>query len=125
MTAGRTHSGAHDIAEHLGREVRDVLHRADGGLVRGFLNLSLTALIGYMTVASVVAPTVEAAAPSGLHASGNRILDGSGQPVRLRGVNYSGSEYACIQGWGSSTGPATRPRSRRWWAGRRTPSGSR
>jgi hypothetical protein len=59
-----------------------------------------------MTIAQGAVPTVEAAAPSGLRASGNRIVDGSGQTVRLRGVNYSGTEYACIQGWGIFDGPS-------------------
>lgn len=45
-------------------------------------------------------------APTGLRAVGNRIVDGSGQAVRLRGVNYSGTEYACIQGWGIFDGPS-------------------
>jgi hypothetical protein len=35
-----------------------------------------------------------------LHVSGNQILNGSGQPVRLRGVNRTSGEYACIQNWG-------------------------
>jgi hypothetical protein len=33
-------------------------------------------------------------------------VDSSGKAVVLRGVNYSGSEYACIQGWGIFDGPA-------------------
>jgi hypothetical protein len=32
--------------------------------------------------------------------SGNQLIDGSGQPIRLLGVNHSGSEYECIQGRG-------------------------
>ncbi len=32
--------------------------------------------------------------------SGNRLVDGSGEPIRLLGVNHSGSEYECIQGRG-------------------------
>ena len=44
--------------------------------------------------------------PSGLHVSGNQILDASGNVVRLHGVNRSGTEYACIQGYGfSDEGP--------------------
>src|SRR3954447_13611703 len=43
---------------------------------------------------------------SGLHVSGNRLLDASGATVRLHGVNYSGTEYACIQGWGVFDGPS-------------------
>src|SRR5215216_5343974 len=41
----------------------------------------------------------------GLHASGNQILNGDGQPVRLRGVNRTSGEYACIQNWGIFEGP--------------------
>jgi Cellulase (glycosyl hydrolase family 5) len=50
---------------------------------------------------------VEAAGTiTGLHVSGNQILNGSGQPIRLLGVDRSGSEYACIQGWGMFDGPS-------------------
>src|SRR5579884_2617022 len=37
--------------------------------------------------------------------SGNRLLTSSGAPLRLAGVNRSGSEYACAQGWGIFDGP--------------------
>jgi endoglucanase len=46
-----------------------------------------------------------AAAITDLHASGNQIVNSSGQPVRLRGVNRTSGEYACIQGWGIFEGP--------------------
>ncbi|MBV8654614.1 MAG: cellulase family glycosylhydrolase [Candidatus Eremiobacteraeota bacterium] len=42
---------------------------------------------------------------NGLRVSGNKIVDGSGKAVALRGVNRSGTEYACIQGWGIFDGP--------------------
>jgi endoglucanase len=45
-------------------------------------------------------------APAGLHVRGNRLLDRSGHVVHLHGVNRSGSEYACIQGWGIFDGPS-------------------
>ena len=45
------------------------------------------------------------AAARGLHVSGNLLLGGNGQPVALHGVNRSGTEYACIQGWGMFDGP--------------------
>jgi hypothetical protein len=35
-----------------------------------------------------------------LHVSGNKLLDASGNQVILRGINRSGSEYACVQGNG-------------------------
>jgi endoglucanase len=37
---------------------------------------------------------------SGVHASGDKLLDGNGNVVRLHGVNVSGTEYACINGYG-------------------------
>ena len=48
-----------------------------------------------------------AAAITGLHVSGNQILNASGQVVRLRGVNRTSGEYACIQNWGIFEGPVT------------------
>ena len=42
-----------------------------------------------------------AAERSGLHVSGTRLVDGSGKPVVLRGVNISGTEFACAQGGAS------------------------
>ena len=46
--------------------------------------------------------------PSGplLRVSGNHIVDGNGQLVRLFGVNRSGTEYACIHGNGIFDGPS-------------------
>jgi hypothetical protein len=38
--------------------------------------------------------------------SGNHVLGGNNQPVHLHGVNYSGTEFACIQGWGIFDGPS-------------------
>src|SRR2546428_11040133 len=37
---------------------------------------------------------------------GNQLGDSAGRPVRLRGVNRSGTEYACAQGWGFFDGPS-------------------
>src|SRR5712692_10808575 len=37
---------------------------------------------------------------------GNQLVDSAGRVVRLRGVNRSGTEYACAQGWGFFDGPA-------------------
>ncbi len=42
---------------------------------------------------------------SPLHVSGNRLVNSSNAPVQLHGVNHSGSEYACIQGWGVLESP--------------------
>ena len=40
-----------------------------------------------------------------MHVAGNALVDSHGQPMRLLGVNRSGAEYACIQGWGFFDGP--------------------
>jgi endoglucanase len=47
-----------------------------------------------------------AARSAGLHVRGNRLLDSAGREVRFHGVNRSGSEYACVQGWGVFDGPS-------------------
>ncbi len=70
----------------------------------------LLALIGMAWVlgaAPATTPTVIAAAPAvtDLHVVGNQIKNGTGETVRLRGVNRSGMEYACVQGWGIFDGP--------------------
>ena len=46
------------------------------------------------------------AALSGLHAVGNQIQNDAGEPVVLRGVNRSGTEYQCIQFTGIFDGPS-------------------
>jgi PKD repeat protein len=37
---------------------------------------------------------------------GNHLVNGKGQVIRLLGVNRSGTEYACAQGWGIFDGPS-------------------
>lgn len=72
----------------------------------------LLLILAAVTFAAVVAaglgdsPAVIAAA-NGLHVAGNRILDKDGREVLFQGVNRSGSEYACAQGWGLFDGPNT------------------
>jgi hypothetical protein len=43
---------------------------------------------------------------NGLRVSGNQIVDANGNVVHLHGINRSGTEYACIQGWGIFDGPS-------------------
>jgi endoglucanase len=56
------------------------------------------------TLLTLTASAGAAAAP-GIAVSGNRLVTGSGVVLRVAGVNRSGSEYACAQGWGLFDGP--------------------
>ena len=42
---------------------------------------------------------------SGIRVLGNHLVDGYGNVIHLQGVNRSGTEYACVQGWGIFDGP--------------------
>jgi len=62
-----------------------------------------------VVVAAVIGAATSAAQPAatkGLHVVGNRLVNAAGKTVRLHGVNRSGTEYACIQGWGVFDGPS-------------------
>jgi len=48
---------------------------------------------------------VTLALAAGIHVSGNHLVDQAGRTVVLHGVNRSGAEYACVQGWGIFDGP--------------------
>ena len=41
-----------------------------------------------------------------VHVAGNRLVDGAGSTIQLHGVNRSGTEYACVQGFGPFDGPS-------------------
>ena len=78
---------------------------------RHVVALAALSLLAGVATAVVAGPTSTAragtttAAPT-LAVSGARLVDaGTGAPLRLAGVNRSGSEYACIQGWGFFDGP--------------------
>src|SRR2546425_10106006 len=53
----------------------------------------------------VAVPPPPTGAPT-VRAQGNALVDAAGHRVRLRGVNRSGTEYACAQGWGIFDGPS-------------------
>ena len=44
-------------------------------------------------------------AGSVIRVSHNQLIDGNGRPVRLLGINRSGTQYACVEGWGVFDGP--------------------
>jgi len=63
------------------------------------LLLSGAALAGPAGSASAAATAGKAAAPLALRVQGNRLVDGAGQVVQLRGANISGLETVAAQGW--------------------------
>jgi hypothetical protein len=84
------------------------------GLTASLLTVTLTLTLtvtGLCTAAAVsaAARVVPAAATAGtapsLHVSGNRLVNARGARVVLRGVNRSGGEYMCVQGWDFWDGP--------------------
>jgi endoglucanase len=54
--------------------------------------------------AASAAPPESGSAPQ-LQVSGNELVDANGQQVVLHGVDRSGTEYACVQGFGIFDGP--------------------
>ncbi|HSO98386.1 MAG TPA: cellulase family glycosylhydrolase [Solirubrobacteraceae bacterium] len=44
--------------------------------------------------------------PGSIRVAGNQLVNGNGTPIQLRGVNRSGTEYACFQGSGIFDGPS-------------------
>jgi endoglucanase len=60
---------------------------------------------GY-TSAAVALTEVASSAPPQLHVSGNKLVNAGGTQVIVHGMNRSGAEYACVQGWGFFDGPA-------------------
>jgi endoglucanase len=62
-------------------------------------------LLAVLLGAPGAAPPARAAAPAGLHVVDAQLIDATGEPIRLLGINRAGTEYACIQGWGIFDGP--------------------
>jgi hypothetical protein len=72
----------------------------------GYSKGLVIALAGILLAVLLMVPARPAQAALGpLSVSGNTLLMG-GQPGRVFGVNRSGTEYACIQGWDIFDGPS-------------------
>ena len=77
------------------------------GVARVLMLAAVIALLpALFAIGHYPAARASTSAPTGLHVVGQQLLDGANHPIILRGVNRSGSEYACIQGWGFFDGPS-------------------
>src|SRR4029453_16084704 len=72
------------------------------------LTIMFALLPGLVVSAPASAMPIAGSAPTGLHVVGRQLLDGANRAVILHGINRSGTEYACIQGWGFFDGPSDR-----------------
>ncbi|HTE84599.1 MAG TPA: glycoside hydrolase family 5 protein, partial [Dehalococcoidia bacterium] len=66
---------------------------------RQMARLACLAILSATAVIAAPQVSAAAAAPT-IRVSGNHIVDANGNIVQLRGVNRSGAEYACAEGWG-------------------------
>jgi Cellulase (glycosyl hydrolase family 5) len=71
-----------------------------GILSRSFGRNTLAILLA-LSLTPDCAPAT-AASPLSVRVQGNRLIDGNGNFLRLRGVNRSSSEYACVGGGGGN-----------------------
>src|SRR5947209_4523589 len=68
--------------------------------------LLVTAGVVLCGMGSLTAAAAKGKVSARLHVSGRNLLDARGRRLILRGVNRSGTEYGCIQGWGIFDGPS-------------------
>jgi hypothetical protein len=74
-------------------------------LVVAGLVVTLTIPVGPMARPDGVASVARSV--STVRVKGNRLVNGSGRTIRLLGVDRSGTEYACVQGWDIFDGPSS------------------
>jgi cellulase (glycosyl hydrolase family 5)/fibronectin type III domain protein len=62
--------------------------------------------LAFAGVAALGSASPSQAASLSLSVSGNHLVDGNGATIQFHGVNRSGTEYGCVQGWGIFDGPS-------------------
>ena len=73
---------------------------------RALGRIAAGALVLASTLALLGSPTARATSVVSVQVEGNQLIDAAGQPFRLIGVDRSGTEYACVEGWGIFDGPS-------------------
>jgi hypothetical protein len=63
-------------------------------------------MIGIAIPGPLASASSTGSVPLSVKVVGNRLVDGTGRTVVLRGADRSGPEYACAQGWGIFDGPS-------------------
>jgi len=72
----------------------------------GGVALALALALALAALGAVLVERPASAATVAVKVQGNQLVDGAGNPVRLLGVNRSGPEYACVDGFGIFDGPS-------------------
>jgi hypothetical protein len=67
---------------------------------------SALVLLAVTALAFTAGSGAATSARRGLHVVGAHLIDSRGRTVILRGVDRSGTEYGCVQGWGIFDGPS-------------------
>jgi len=81
----------------------------DAGDLLNRIEVTVTATnaSGSSAVSATTAPVAATGSgPDGIKVSRNELVNDAGDVLDLHGVNRSGTEYACIQGWGIFDGPS-------------------
>lgn len=68
---------------------------------------STTTAALFPTATTPRSSSTPAASALSIRVSGNHLVDGSDTVIQLRGVNRSGTQYACAEGWGIFDGPSS------------------
>ncbi len=80
------------------------------GAVFVAFGVSFASMAGVATAVAARASDANARGSSatltGIRVSGHKLVNGTGARIQLHGVNRSGTEYACVQGWGIFDGPS-------------------
>jgi hypothetical protein len=80
--------------------------RTRRGFVKHLVGVAIATLAAAGLSQGLGAPAAAAASVSGIHISGNQLVNSAGSVVTLHGVDRSGTEYMCVQNDGIFDGPS-------------------